>query len=658
MNWDAIKRANPIAEVIGSAIPLKKAGREYKACCPFHDEKTPSFHVIPDKDFAHCFGCGWSGDVVDFTRDYNKVSLDEAVAMLKSGASFGDAPEKAKALEQRNEAEQIRRAMAVKEAQAVWQGGVAVSPDHPYLVRKGVEPHMAKQHSDGRLILPILDATGEIQSVQLIADDGEKKFLPGAPTASGRAYIGINMGRTILCEGFATGASIYDAIPDQVCVAYSLNNMERLARELHAEGRAIVLACDQGTAAMRMRTLGAELDVPVIEPREKDFNDEAKAHGTESVAATFRAGLKTYAEEKSLVKPSLPFVWFSDAKPNLEANDFVEGLLTSGSMSVIYGPSNCGKTFFVIDLALHVAWGREWRGRIVDKGAVVYLSLEGAQGVQNRMNAFAAHHKCGPLPFVAMPKPVNLLNDDADVQAVIELVRYIAAKTGLPVRMVIIDTLSRAMAGGNENSSEDMTALIGNCDKIRSATEAHVCIVHHSGKDEARGARGHSSLRAATDTEIEIKRDPEVTRSVVRVAKQRDLEASDPFAFTLQPINLGTNRRGKPVTSCVVAQPNETVELARSNALSPQETEALEVLRELATKEEINPETGEISIVTVPVFQTIWKTSLVTRVTIKGNNDASIKAQFNRLRNSLKNKGKVVQDGQKVLLGVTIGNNR
>jgi len=367
--------------------------------------------------------------------------------------------------------------------------------------------------------------------------------------------------------------------------------------------------------------------------------------------------LAALVENAGTPKPALPFVWFEDARPNLDANDFVENLLTSGSMSVIYGPSNCGKTFFVIDLALHVAWGREWRGKIVDQGAVVYLSLEGAQGIQNRMRAFATHHNCGPLPFVAMPKPVNLLNEDADVQAVIELVRYIAAQTSLPVRMVIIDTLSRAMAGGNENSSEDMTAIVRNCDKIKHETGSHVCIVHHSGKDEARGARGHSSLRAATDTELEIKRDPEVTRSVVRVAKQRDLEACDPFAFTLQSVNLGTNRRGKDVTSCVVLEPDETVELSRQNALSPQEQEALDVFLDLAQSEEIDPEIGEISIVTKPVSQQAWKAALVTKETIKGNNEASIKTQFYRLRNSLKSKGKVVQNGKNVVLGVTMGNN-
>lgn len=253
-------------------------------------------------------------------------------------------------------------------------------------------------------------------------------------------------------------------------------------------------------------------------------------------------------------KPRLPFFWFHDAVPNLDANDFVEGMLTSSAMSVIYGPSNCGKTFFVVDLALHVALGWEWRGRQTDQGAVVYLSLEGSQGIRNRLAAFRQHHGIDgqQIPFVAMPQPVNLLNEDADVQAVIELVHHIATETGMHVAMVIVDTLSRAMAGGNENSPEDMTAIVGNCDRIRDATGAHVCIVHHSGKDEARGARGHSSLRAATDTEIEITREPEAESSSVRVAKQRDLEAAEPFAFALKSIPLGTNRRGKDVTSCVV----------------------------------------------------------------------------------------------------------
>jgi len=415
-------------------------------------------------------------------------------------------------------------------------------------------------------------------------------------------------------------------------------------------GRAVYILPDNDAAgakqAQKARTLLEQAACRVVEVTLPGLPDKGDVLDWEGNADDLAALIG----KTGLPHPSLPFVWFEDAKPNLDANDFIEGMLTDGSMSVIYGPSNCGKTFFVIDLALHVAWGKQWRGREVERGAIVYLSLEGAQGVQNRMAAFSEHHKCGPLPFVAMPKPINLLNDDADVRAVIQLVEYVGAKTELPVRMVIVDTLSRAMAGGNENSSEDMTGMIGNCDRIKHATGSHVCIVHHSGKEEARGARGHSSLRAATDTEIEIKRDPEVTRSIVKVVKQRDLEAIDPLAFTLKSVMLGTNRRGKPVTSCVVLDAEETITLGRFQGLSGKAREALEVLCELIEARSIDPQTGEISAVPAPVFTGDWKQALGTTGTISRDNQETARRQFNRLLTTLKNKGKIASDRTSVSL--------
>ena len=347
--------------------------------------------------------------------------------------------------------------------------------------------------------------------------------------------------------------------------------------------------------------------------------------------------------------PTLPFFWFKDAEPNLDANDFVEGLLTTSAMSVVYGPSNCGKTFFIVDLALHVAWGRDWRGRQIDRGAIVYLSLEGAQGIRNRMAAFRKHHELDgiDLPFIAMPRPVNLLNEDADVNAVIALTHHVAAETGLPVAMVIIDTLSRAMAGGNENSPEDMTALIGNCDRIRDATQAHVCIVHHSGKDEARGARGHSSLRAATDTEIEIKRDPELTFSSVRIAKQRDLEAGDPFAFTLQGVALGINRRGKEVTSCVVIETDAAPILARDpDKLSPKETAALDSLERCLVAGGFDASDGTGDMVTAVTLHS-WRGSMQA-LKIISTDDNVARPQLYRLKKALEVKGQIGGKGDKI----------
>lgn len=261
----------------------------------------------------------------------------------------------------------------------------------------------------------------------------------------------------------------------------------------------------------------------------------------------------------------LPLTWFEDAAPNLDAIDFVEDTLTEGGMSVAYGESNSGKTFFASDLAMHVALGRAWRGKEVDQGGVIYLALEGGHGIRNRIAAFRAHYGLDDaiIPFAFTTTAVNLLNPDADRADVIETIRQAKKRIEMPVRLVVVDTLSRAMAGGNENAPDDMGALVSNGDAIRSETDAHLMWIHHSGKDAAKGARGHSLLRAATDTEIEIINDE--GRRTARITKQRDLECSGDWSFTLKTVDLGTNRRGKPVTSCVV----ETGDMETSGDMSP-----------------------------------------------------------------------------------------
>ncbi|MFM1892488.1 MAG: hypothetical protein RLZ44_1565, partial [Pseudomonadota bacterium] len=78
---DLIARVD-IVDVINQRVPLKKAGHEYKACCPFHDEKTPSFTVSPTKQFYHCFGCGAHGTAIGFLMDYDRLSYPEAIEAL------------------------------------------------------------------------------------------------------------------------------------------------------------------------------------------------------------------------------------------------------------------------------------------------------------------------------------------------------------------------------------------------------------------------------------------------------------------------------------------------------------------------------------------------------------------------------------------------
>lgn len=254
------------------------------------------------------------------------------------------------------------------------------------------------------------------------------------------------------------------------------------------------------------------------------------------------------------VRRELPLVWFADIEPVLEANDFVQGLLMEGGSIVVYGVSNSGKTFWVTDLCLHISAQQEWNGRRVEMGGVIYCALEGTIGFRNRVAAWKTANGLDghDLPFAAIPAALNLRNPEGDLDGLIKAVTTAAERMCLPVRLIVIDTLSRALAGGNENAPEDMGALVTCMDKLREATKSAVLFVHHSGKDQAKGARGHSLLQAAIDTEIEVVVDETGGGSTATVVKQREMRKGDAFPFTLKVVELGQNRHGEPVTTCVV----------------------------------------------------------------------------------------------------------
>lgn len=271
-DWQAIKAQINIAEVIGHSVNLKRKGNLYEGCCPFHAEKTPSFKVY--EDGFHCFGCGAHGDAIDFIVQMENCSPAEAIERLGAG-DFKLSGKEKQVLAEREKARERERQKAMAEAAAKWEAAAPADEDHPYLDRKQVQPHMAR--IDGKaLLLPVYDRNGDIQSVQTISGDGGKLFHPRAPMKGGRLNFGICIGRTIVCEGFATGASIYEAIPDRVAVGYSKSGVIDLVRELHANGQQVAIASDRNALA-EMLALGKELGVPVYAPAEPhdDFNDMA-----------------------------------------------------------------------------------------------------------------------------------------------------------------------------------------------------------------------------------------------------------------------------------------------------------------------------------------------------------------------------------------------
>jgi len=79
---DDVLARTDIVELIGARVSLSKGGRDFKACCPFHNEKTPSFTVSPTKQFYHCFGCGANGSAIGFLMEFDHLSFREAIEEL------------------------------------------------------------------------------------------------------------------------------------------------------------------------------------------------------------------------------------------------------------------------------------------------------------------------------------------------------------------------------------------------------------------------------------------------------------------------------------------------------------------------------------------------------------------------------------------------
>jgi hypothetical protein len=229
----------------------------------------------------------------------------------------------------------------------------------------------------------------------------------------------------------------------------------------------------------------------------------------------------------------------------------VKDLLDRGAISLLLGAPGTAKTFVGIDLAHHIFEGIPWAGQRVGQAASLYIAAEGGLMFANRMAARKAR-------FAVLRHPISLGGETGmDGPPLAELVNHLAATQGVTFGLIVVDTLARAMGGADENAGPDMGALLRAVEGLRDATGAHVMLVHHTGKDQSRGARGHSSLFGAVDTELTLTVDRDTKRRTLTVTKQRDGEDGREFGFRLRKVPLGTDKDGDPVFSCVIDHEEE-----------------------------------------------------------------------------------------------------
>ena len=146
---EQIAAANDIVEVIGSYFPLKRAGANFKALCPFHQEKTPSFMISPSRQTFHCFGCGAGGSVFRFVMDYEHTDFPSAVRKLAARAGITVVEERGAADEDRRY--EARRTLLKLHADAAeWFHENLLKrdvgkPARKYLKQRGITAEIAKQ---------------------------------------------------------------------------------------------------------------------------------------------------------------------------------------------------------------------------------------------------------------------------------------------------------------------------------------------------------------------------------------------------------------------------------------------------------------------------------------------------------------------------------
>jgi AAA domain len=224
----------------------------------------------------------------------------------------------------------------------------------------------------------------------------------------------------------------------------------------------------------------------------------------------------------------------------------VKGIIPRRGLVLVWGPPKCGKSFWMMTVALHVALGWEYRGHRVRQGTVVYLALEGQEGYGARAEAFRQRYLAeeGEVQdFYLVPTAIDLVQDHR------ALLTSIREQSEATPAMVVIDTLNRSLVG-SERSDEDMSAYVRAADTIRDAFRCVVAIVHHCGVDEGR-PRGHTSLSGAADAQIAVKRDG-AKNIVVKIERMKDGPEGAVIVSRLEQVQVGIDQDGDPITSCAV----------------------------------------------------------------------------------------------------------
>jgi len=455
------------------------------------------------------------------------------------------------------EREQRQKARA-QVARDIWDAAQPAQDSHPYLMRKGVRVAGEIRQADidraaffddpakrgtmrGCLLVKVEGPEG-LQSLQAITPEGDSKpFMSGGKIAGGCTILPGDASTVYVVEGLATGLTVHHATGATVAVAFNSGNLAATTRRIgDSYPRAfLVIAGDNDhrtegnpgkvAAEKAAQASGAAVALPSFEPDEPgtDWNDIHATRGLDAVREALQAKRK----------PAFEYTMVGDLVTHLKPIDWiVKDYIEADSLGLIYGPPKCGKSFLAIDWACSIATGTAWHGRKVQQGAVFYLAGEGHNGLARRFASWSLSHgvslKDAPLAISNRAAP---LTDEDSARKVAQAIEHLAEIHGAPA-VIVVDTLARNF-GADENSTQDMNTFVQHLDEIRANWKCTVLVVHHTGKDKSRGARGSVALTGAIDAGYSVDRD-ELGMINMEPTEMKDAELPKPLFFKLESVKL------------------------------------------------------------------------------------------------------------------------
>jgi phage/plasmid primase-like uncharacterized protein len=514
-----------------------------------HD-KTCWYVLFRDPIPAGSFGDWRLGSSIIFRADTGReLTSAEQIALTNR-------QHEAKKL--RDEELERERKSASETAELIWNRTSQIADaSHPYLERKRINHHGARVTGDGRLIVPLMDESGKITSLQYISSDGEKRYHPSGETKGKFWVIGEPSDTIYIAEGFATSASIYEATECMTIIAYSASNLvpvTEIIRKQFPLSKVIIVADNDasGVGLKYADQASAKYGARVITPPDLgDANDYVNNGG----------------DLKGLLIPNSNGLTLLDADnmaENAKAPDYIiNNILENDSHGLIVAQSQCFKTFMALHICHCICTGNSFFGNAIFKpGKVIYVCGEGKGALARRLRGLKLKYGGFNNNLLILEQRIGI-DDNIDMSALNKLI-----EEHKPV-LVVFDTFASLVTNTDENSNKEVGMAINLIRSTCSDAGASSMAIHHTGK-VGTSARGAYSFAGNSDFLFNMTREDGSMNVIFSCFKMKDGDNFADIHVTAEPIDIGLERQDGSGSTTLILKLNDspTIENKKDSKLT------------------------------------------------------------------------------------------